>query len=189
MDIVTGPASPDAGRLLDQPLRACLDSVVDSVAGWEAVRDGSGAIVDFLAVYANEAGAANIGVSVERLIGRRMCELFPHLRADGRFERYCAVVATGVPLVEGEIERLGRCWELRASRLGDGLLAIWRDITDRTRIERDLERARAAAERAGRANDEFLATVSHELRTPLYLPLRRLESSATAGERVSSGRG
>jgi signal transduction histidine kinase len=41
------------------------------------------------------------------------------------------------------------------------------DVTDQVTARRVLEEARAAAERASRAKDEFLRLISHELRTPL----------------------
>src|ERR1700688_592187 len=55
-----------------------------------------------------------------------------------------------------------------------GVFAAARDVTERKRFERalqennvELERARAAAEKANLAKSEFLSSMSHELRSPL----------------------
>jgi len=48
-----------------------------------------------------------------------------------------------------------------------GAINCFVDITERKRIEVELEQTRAEAEAANRSKDVFLATLSHELRTPL----------------------
>jgi PAS domain S-box-containing protein len=62
----------------------------------------------------------------------------------------------------------GRWIRISERRTRDGgIVGTMAEITDEKRRERELRRARDAAELANRSKSEFLANMSHELRTPL----------------------
>jgi PAS domain S-box-containing protein/diguanylate cyclase (GGDEF)-like protein len=101
------------------------------------VRDDSGEIVDFEFAYFNDAGAATLPVPRETLIGTRISARLP-THTNGLFQSYKAVVETGEPFVghevrydrDLELESAPRVFNIRATKVQDGIAVIWHDVTE-----------------------------------------------------------
>ena len=183
-------------------LAEAFDQFPDGVAVFEPVRDDAGAVVDFLCLYANPATAALSGVPVSGLIGNRLLAVAPGFREAGPFEGYRRAVEEGVPwdieldfdgpVVDGHVSAR---MEMRAVRLGSGVLVTYRDVTSLRRGEDALERMAAivrstedaivSADLDGRithwnpAAERLLGYAAHEIVGRLVRVLVRPEDDAT----------
>lgn len=139
-------------------LRAALDLLPECLVQLAAVRSDSGEIVDFQYLEANQAACIYNRMPRGELVGMLLSDVQPGLAEDGIVEKFINVVETGVPWIADDLvvenPILGRTTrtDSRTVRLGDGLLVMWRDVTDLHETARALalseERYRLLADNA-----------------------------------------
>ncbi len=117
-------------------LRATLDSLIDPLVILEAIRDGRGAIENFVFANASSSGWQAMGLDRHRLIGARLLDLLPKAGALGLLTRFAETVESGEPLIldnffypDFEPERRDRHFDIHAAKVGDRLSVTWRDVS------------------------------------------------------------
>jgi PAS domain S-box-containing protein len=146
---VEGPKAleGEVDLLPEERFRASVETLLDCFGVFTAVRDPAGRIVDFRIDYLNAAACRNNRRTLQEQVGKRLLELLPAHIETGLFDAYCRVVETGEPFdrvmqfyadnYNGRHE--ARWFDIRASRLGDGFVAAWRDITERVAEQKAAE--------------------------------------------------
>ncbi len=130
----------EALKRSEERIRTSIENMPDAFGIYSAIRDESGCITDFRIDYVNAAACRLSGLDAAQLAEGRLLELLPDYNDTGLFDEYCKVVETGQPLIksrqtvelEDKAQEKGekRTYNLRAVKLGDGLVVAWRDITD-----------------------------------------------------------
>jgi PAS domain-containing protein/anti-sigma regulatory factor (Ser/Thr protein kinase) len=146
------------GLSVDARFRRAIDSILDLVVIERAIRDDSGAIVDFLIEWMNNSPVDVAGRPRDELIGHRISELYPALAGGELIAAYRNVVETGTPMIidvlpyEDVIDgrTVSGFYTVQASRFEDGVLVASRDITDLEMSRRQLQHTLQELESAQR---------------------------------------
>lgn len=130
--------------------RQAVDGMLDPVLMCLPVTDDAGAVVDLRVAYANvAAGPGRRGTGP--LVGRLLSELWDGIREAGLLERYVAVASSGEPMVLDAYQYpAGGVFDIRATRVGDTVFIVYRDVTGRAEREAEVAHHRQALAEAQR---------------------------------------
>ncbi len=149
---VIDPTGGGSVREPTEPERWILHSfeyLLDAFGTFTAIRDKAGRIVDFRIDYLNNAARVITGAAPQREVAEGLVETLAENHKWEFFDDFCHVVETGEPLASQSLEHedakhggklLVRAYEVRAARIGDGLVVGWRDVTGHVLAEAELER-------------------------------------------------
>lgn len=113
---------------------AAAEASLDAFFLLDAMRDASGQIIDFRIHYLNKNAELLIGRTRAEIVGQSLSEIISSVKSSGRFDRYCEVVETGLPMdLEYPVPQanpLQATWlRYQAVKLGDGLAVTCSDIS------------------------------------------------------------
>ncbi|UYZ59685.1 PAS domain S-box protein [Hymenobacter latericus] len=122
-------------------LRRSIDSSLDLVQVFEAVRDEQGQVVDFTWVLNNAAAEQVYG----NVIGQRLCQRNPGVIEEGIFDTFRQVLETGVPDQRERHyrhEQFDGWFYQSVVKLDDGVATTTRNITARKQAEQELRESK-----------------------------------------------
>ncbi len=118
---------------------AASEASLDAMFVLRSVRDPNGDIADFVLESANNRAAVMFRMPKEQIVGKKVCEMLPHLRVNGIFQDLVEVALTGESHErewKNDMPAVRAVWLHRqVVRVAGGVIVILRDISERKRAE------------------------------------------------------
>jgi len=139
----------------EERFRTSVENMLDCFGIYSAIRNQTGEIVDFQVDYVNAAACEFNGMSQEEQQNEGLCKILLNLQKSGLFDECCRVVETGKPLAKESLtytscdskQQLTKAVDIRISKMQDGFVASWRDVTEKKRAEERLQESQHFIER------------------------------------------
>ena len=144
LDVTSTIHVQEALKNSEMQLSGILNSSLDGIMAFKAVRDAKGRIIDFEWLLSNPTACEIVGRETGDLIGKRMLEELPGNREEGLFDIYVQVVETGEPIrnqFHYSSDGIDTWFENISVKLGDGFAVTFRDISAIKESEQALQRA------------------------------------------------
>ncbi len=174
----TSPTTAQLARFLLSTLTNSLDGVIV----YEALRDATGQIIDFTIVGFNPAGKRTAGLPADRFFeGQQLLTAYP--AGQTIFNNYVSVVETGQPFrFDYQYQITGIWYQLTATKLGDGLFVMIRDISTQRKAEAEVARQQQAADEQ---NSHLRATLDASLNGIVAMAAIRNEGGKITDFRIT----
>lgn len=140
---------------LQSLLAGIMQSALDGIMAFKAVRDQDNQIIDLEWQLTNAAAERMVGYTHSELFGKRLLDVMPGNRDEGLFDRYVAVIESGESAEFEhyyEHERVSAWFRTVGVPLDDGIAITFSDIT-----------ARKQAEEALRESEQLYRTLAREM--------------------------
>ena len=138
---------------------AVLDTSIDGIAALKAIRTSGGVISDFEYFVVNAKASELLRRNRGYLIGKRLLKEFPGTEKNGLFQKYAGVVETGETFsdeIHYGFDDLDNWFRIIATRLGDGIVMTFADITQSKANERKIRQNKGLIEKVFNSTSDSL---------------------------------
>ena len=185
-DITDKKEAEEKLRQSEERFRVTQEMSPDGFTILHPVRNKEGEIVDFAWIYENPTIARLNGTDPQKVIGKRLLDLFPTHNGTPVFEAYIHVANTGNPqIIEevfiGEIISRPRWLRLVIISMGEDIAILAQDITDRKRAEEALQTVNKKLQFLSGITRHDIVNQILSLRAYLNLTMQRIDDPTVSG--------